>query len=696
MKHFIFLKIILLLSLFWFPLNFSWAETKKQPVTVNGDMVEFISEGSEVVAEGHVEIVQEGSTLTCDKVKVYMDEKIAIAEGHVKLVKSDQEELQGAMIVYDFSEQTGTIIEPVIRMAPYYGKAQVMEKISDSEFLMSGAEISTCDLPHPHYKLGCREVEMKPGRVMKAKGIKFSLMDDMTLMYLPVYSQRLQDHKPRFMITPGYRKNYGAEFFAAYRYYLNENAQGVLHLDEYQKKGLAEGIDLNYNTKFMGVGNLKYYRIDEKDTRPEIPDEDKRDKQRSRVELRHRWDISPADQVVVEFFKQSDPIFRKDYFYREYEKETSPASFFLYSHAFPNATLSVMEQPRVNKFDTVLQKLPEIKLETINQKIAQTPWYFKNITTAAQLSSATANVAATQDVSRVDMVNQISYLFQWKGIALSPYVGYEDTFYSRGLDAKTEYMRGMFYTGLDMSTKFFKTFDVTTNVAHLDINKIRHIVTPSIQYRYQADPTVSAGRLLALDSIDTLDRSDKVTLSLENKLQTKRGDNVVDLADLLISTDYNVQSSDTQGKSFQNVKYKMAIKPYSWWELDSEAEYDTVGKHFNELTADAWAHWNKDFSTGLGYRAGKGMSNQITLGIGYQMNPFWRLDIYERFELKSGETTEHEYRLTRDMHCWLMEFIVNQREGNGITFMVAFTLKAFPDFGINGEASFNSPRQQGE
>lgn len=696
MKRIIFLKIFFLLSLIFYPLNYSWAETKKQPVIVNGDTVEFKSEGSVVLAEGNVEIVQEGSKLTCDKVKVYMDEKIAIAEGHVKFAKSAQEELRGEMIVYDFTEQTGTIIEPVIRMAPYYGKAQVMEKLSDSEFLMSGAEISTCDLPHPHYKLSCREVEMKPGRVMKAKGVKFSLMENMPLMYLPSYSQRLTDRKPRFMITPGYRKNYGVELYAAYRYYLNENAQGVIHLDEYQKKGLAEGIDLNYNTKFMGVGNLKYYRIDEKDTRSQIPDNEKADKQRSRVELRHRWDISPADQVVVEFFKQSDANFRKDYFYREYEKETNPASFFLYSHAFPNATLSVMEQPRVNKFDTVLQKLPEIKLETINQRIAQTPWHFKNTTTASQLSSATANVTATQDVSRVDTVNQISYLFQWKGIAFSPYVGHQDTFYSRGVDAKKEYLRNMFYTGLDMSTKFFKTFDVTTNVARLDINKLRHIVTPSIQYRYQADPSVSAGRLLALDSVDALDRSNKVILSLENKLQTKRGENVVDLADLLISTDYNVQSNDTQGKSFQNVKYKMAIKPYSWWELDSEAEYDTIGKHFNELTADIWAHWNKDLSTSLGYRAGKGMSNQITMGIGYQMNPFWRVDVYERFELKSGETTEHEYRFTRDMHCWQMEFIVNQREGNGITFMVAFTLKAFPDFGINGEASFSPPRTSSE
>ena len=159
-----------------------WAAVARQPITVNGDTVEYKTEGGEMVAQGNVEIIQLDSKLTCDKVRVFMDAKIAIAEGHVKFLKTDGQELHGDMIVYDFDEQTGTIVRPQIKMVPYYGKAQVMEKISDSEFLMNGSEISTCDLPHPHYKLTCDEVHMYPGRLMTAKGVKFLITGAETML----------------------------------------------------------------------------------------------------------------------------------------------------------------------------------------------------------------------------------------------------------------------------------------------------------------------------------------------------------------------------------------------------------------------------------------------------------------------------------------------------------------------------------
>jgi len=77
----------------------------------------------------------------------------------------------------------------------------------------------------------------------------------------------------------------------------------------------------------------------------------------------------------------------------------------------------------------------------------------------------------------------------------------------------------------------------------------------------------------------------------------------------------------------------------------------------------------------------------------WKLNPFWSMGLYERFECKTGDLVEQEYRLTRDMHCWLMQFIVNNRNSEGITFMLGFTLKAFPDVGIEGQKTFRPPRE---
>lgn len=686
------IRVSIILLIFFVSAQTVWGAAGKQPITVNGDTVEFKSEGREIVAEGNVEIVYQESRITCDKVRVFIDEKIAVADGHVKFTKETGEQLVGETMVYDFGEQTGTLINSSVAMAPYYGKTELMEKISDTEFLMSNAELSTCDLPHPHYKLRVKEAKMVPGKSLSAKGMGVTLLD-IPIMYVPSYTQELTDKRPRLMITPGRSKKLGTFLLGSWRYYLNENARGLLHFDWYQNKGWAQGVDLNYNTKVLGYGNVKYYRIDEKDTRAEIPEALRETDERSRLELRHRWSITERDHVVLDFFRSSDIDFRKDYFFREYEKETNPKSFFLYSHVYPNATLSFLGQPRINHFESVVQKVPEIKLETVNQKIAQSQFYYKNTTSFAHLMNTAANSGITDEVSRTDTSNQLSYLFRFFNVDFSPFAGHRDTYYSRGIGTDKDIMRTMFFSGMDISTKFFRLYEVKTDFMNLNIDKLRHVVTPSVQYSYQHEPSVNKSRLAQLDEVDALEKHNMVTLALENKLQTKRGGQSVDILRLILSSDYNIGHTSTLDSGFQNIEYDFEFKPYNWWELDSDAEYDTRKNFFKTVNFDYWMNVGKSKTT-VGYRFKHEENSQMTVGFTCPLNPFWKLGVYERFEFKTGDLVEHEYRLERDMHCWIMELIVNQREAEGITFLLAFKLKAFPDIGIDAQKTFTPPRAE--
>lgn len=495
------------------------------------------------------------------------------------------------------------------------------------------------------------------------------------------------------MITPGHRKNYGMELFGSWRYYLNPNARGVLHFDWYQEKGWAEGIDLNYNTKLFGEGNVKYYRIDERDTNKDIPEDRRRTQERSRIEVRHRWQITDVDQAILEYFRASDVNFRKDYFYREYERETQPASFFLYSHVFPGATLSFFGQPRVNAFETVLQKIPELKLETINQKIGNTNLYYKNTTSSAFLSDTTANTTQDSETMRVDTVNQVTYLFRGLGLDFSPYVGHQDTYYSRGVEGKKSLMRSMFFSGIDVSTKLYRVYDVNIDFLKLNIQKFRHVITPTVQYRYQHDPSVSASKIQQMDSLDGLDHLNQATVGLENKLQIKRNGLDVDFLRFLLSADYNFERNSTLGKGLRTLEYDLEFRPYDWCEFDSDAAYDVKDGHFNTLNAEFWNNTGR-LRTHFGYRLAHGESNQLTAGLEYPINPFWSVSVYERFEFRTGDLVEQEYRLTRDLHCWLMELIINQRETEGVSILLAFKIKAFPDIGFNAEKTFSPPRSE--
>lgn len=689
------LRAVFIPSLFIIFTQISYAAVAdKQPITVNGDTVEFKTEGKEMVAQGNVEVTHQDTKLICDKVRVFIDQKIAIAEGHVKMIKPGTQELSGDMIIYDFSDQTGTIINPSVRMPPYYGKAQSMERISENEFLMTDGDISTCDLPHPHWLLSCHEVKMKqPERLLTAKGVKVSILD-VPLMYLPEFSQRLTDTRPRFMITPGHKSDLGQYLLGAWRYYLNQSAKGVVHFDWYQNRGWAEGVDLNYVTKSFGNGNAKYYRIDETNNsknNPVPPDERERN-ERSKIELRHRWDTA-TDHLVLEYFRESDVNFRKDYFFREYERVTNPDSFLLLSHVYPNATLSFQGHPRVNKFDSVVERIPELKLETVNQRIGLTPFYYKNTTSMSHLVNAPANAPATPDVSRIDTANQLSYIFRLSGLDFGPFIGERETFYSKGINTKDNLVRDIFFGGMNVSTKLFKIYNVQSNFMNLNVNQLRHIITPSVQYTYQKEPNILSSRLIQFDDIDALDKQNTVTLSLENRLQTKRRDVDVDLITLILSTNYNIEKNITTGTGFQTALYHLELRPYEAWALESEAEYDTVGNFFRSLTADLWSTMGKANTT-LGYRYKKGESSQVTFGFNCPLNPFWKVGVYERFEFKTGSLMEQEYTLDRDLHCWTVQFIIDQSKGEGISFLVAFKLKAFPNLGINAQKTFSPPRTQ--
>ncbi|MFH1339221.1 MAG: putative LPS assembly protein LptD, partial [Candidatus Omnitrophota bacterium] len=115
-------------------------------------------------------------------------------------------------------------------------------------------------------------------------------------------------------------------------------------------------------------------------------------------------------------------------------------------------------------------------------------------------------------------------------VDVSPYLGLRETGYSRDKDGSPIAPRTTFYTGADMSTRFFRVFNVVSDFLGMNINRLRHVITPRVQYSYVHEPTVSPSKLQTFDDIDSINGDNRFTLELENKLQTKREENPVDLA----------------------------------------------------------------------------------------------------------------------------------------------------------------------
>ena len=303
---------------------------------------------------------------------------------------------------------------------------------------------------------------------------------------------------------------------------------------------------------------------------------------------------------------------------------------------------------------------------------------------------------------RFDSNNDVSHPFKIGFIAFNPHLGGEETYYSRTADInESNIIRGMFRGSLDMSTKFYRLWnDYHTNFAGLNINGLRHVITPTITYLYQAKPTFPASRLDQFDpAIDDLYRIQQFELGLENKLQTKRNGQVVDLLRLLITTDYGLKGT-TGHRGFGPYDSVLDYNAASWLTLHNDNEYDFHAGHWNSENVDAEIHAG-NWSFSLGNRYTRTESDQLTTQLDYTINPKWKFTIYNSFPLTNaidGNVTsarENEFIITRDLHEWEMDFTIDRQEGQGSTFYVLFRLKAFPDMKLNLiRSSFSASRPE--
>ena len=171
-KYYIYLITFIFCSVFSYPCLYAQEKGSKslisQPIIVNGDIVEYSTEAQEVTASGNVEIIYEGTKLTCKKLTENTNTKQGVAEGNARL-EDERGIIEGEKITYDFQNKTGTIIDAGFRANPYFGKARKIERLDESEFIARYGYFTTCSFDRPHYRIGSKQMGILPGDQIQTK-----------------------------------------------------------------------------------------------------------------------------------------------------------------------------------------------------------------------------------------------------------------------------------------------------------------------------------------------------------------------------------------------------------------------------------------------------------------------------------------------------------------------------------------------
>ncbi len=628
------------------------------------------------IARGNVDIRNQDMRLTADKVTFWIEKDEMLAEGNV-IFHKQREEIKGESIKYNFREKKGELVNADTYYAPWFAEGKKIERIGENEVKIYGGDITTCDREKPHYRFTAKRIDFYLDSKKLVAHHCFFLVGKVPVFYIPYYRRKFDDKRSRLTIVPGKSSDWGAYVLGGYNFDLTKVIYGTAHLDWRDKKGWAEGIDLKYHPANRS-GFWKTYYINEKDK------DTGEKKDRWRAEVIHREQIKKNIVGTLEFHRMSDIDFRKDYFYDDYVKDIQPETYISLTGTYPNWMWNFLAKKRVNDFYTETERLPEVQFNFQKQQIGETPFYYKGHLYASYLDKKIAGADSAGDTVRVDTYDQISYpvkLYHW--LSLDPYLGVRETWYSKDIDGDAVW-RGIFYSGVEASTKFYRIYEVESEA--LEIDRLRHVIIPRVRYEYRKKPSVTPDELIEFDSIDTLDNFNFVHLEIDSRLQTKRMIDGrimnVDLATLRLESGFHVKKPSDE-KRWANVRAKLELRPKDWLGFNLDSYIDPYNTSLEMVNTDFSLYGKDDIWTfTLGNRYNEDENNELYSGLKWQITPKWAFDVYGRYDFDDSEFAEQRYRIDRDLHCWMSSFsYVKKRDETELWLML--WIKAFPEMPLS-------------
>jgi LPS-assembly protein len=250
-----------------------------------------------------------------------------------------------------------------------------------------------------------------------------------------------------------------------------------------------------------------------------------------------------------------------------------------------------------------------------------------------------------------------------------------------------------------------------------DIEGVRHIIQPQINYAYVPTPDQLPSELPQFDSelqsffplpidypefnsIDAIDAQNVVRLGLRNKLDTHRATGLDQVVGWDVFIDWRLQPEDNQGR-FSNLYSDLILRPRSWLNLQSQFQLDVETGQFeqalNGITLSPGNRWSVGLSQWYlreGYWGGTSVdepgNNTFLTRFYYRFSENWGFRMSHRFEETSGRLEEQYYTVYRDLRSFTtaVTFRVRSPEGESSDYAIALTLslKAAPKYGVGEDA----------
>ncbi len=666
-----------------------------------------------------VELTSGDVRLTAHRIWLERDTGEVRAEGEVRLYRGGELWTADALS-YNF--QTRTVRSGPFRagLKPlWFGGASLSTDLTNQVHTATEAFVTPDDFQTPGYRVRARQLTVVPGRYVEARGATL-LLGRVPVFYLPRYRYSFDRPPAGWEVKPGYRSVYGPYLLSAYHWSPLTNLQTSVRLDLRQRRGVGTGLDLQSALGTLGTNDLTTYFTYDFEAGTNSPGQDL-DPHRWRVRYSHRARLGTNLTFRGRLHAQSDEFVTRDFFERQHRENLQPQSFANLNQRWDNFTLDVLAQGQLYDFYETVERLPDIRFTGTRQQLGVSPVYYESDSSAAWLRRRFAYDARPHYAAmRADTFHQLLLprtLGGWLNV--TPRVGGRFTWYGEqeGRDTALEATdRWVFNTGAELSAKASRLWRGAESRL-LDVQGLRHIVEPSVNYVFVPDPSVEPPRLPQFDdelnsfrllpvdfpdyvAIDSINAQNAIRFGLRQRLQTRRDGVLENLLHWNLLLDWRLDPRPDQ-RTYGDLYSELEFRPRSWLLFSSQIRHD-----FNESTLRLAYHTlsiepNDRWSWQLAHRyfagwPGEGpdsANNLFIHSLRFKLNENWSLRAVHYFEARDGNLDEQFYVLQRDFRSWTGALVFRLRnprwgtEDYSIGAMIS--LKTSPRYSLNSDRDYH-------
>ncbi|MEM7672764.1 MAG: LPS assembly protein LptD, partial [Verrucomicrobiota bacterium] len=591
-------------------------------IEISGDPITY-EDNFSVAVGADVEILDDDLFLKADKVRYDRRTQIAYASGNVQLTHKKLR-LLAETLEYNFKDRTFTASSFRAGLPPI---------IIEGDNLEGAPGLIRVDRGDFHYgepgpftpRISASGVEIVSDDSFKARRARLGV-GTIPLLSVPRYSNTFRGQRPEIDGKLGYRSSLGAY---AQSEILLPIEQGLLvgaNLDVYTSRGILIGPATRYDRTWghahheghlstgwiKDQGDVELSQIYPGDF-PEVTGDD----DRGFILWNHRSDFSEDIELVssMNYLDDSDVLrdFRRDLF-RNTQDPDSYASLAWTTDPF---YLSLTARPRINNFQSVVERLPELRVDLPWIPFFETDTYQSGHFSAARLrwdpeviGGAPSTLAplippgnnTLWEQSRLDLAYGLQHPIKFEnGTTVTPLASVRAlTYETQRFDGINESSqeRVLGEIGADLKTTFTGTWDLQNEF--WNIKGFRHLFRPVAGYRYRSGDRLSDADIYPIDRLfgsvhiptldlldsratDTLDEMHLVRLGVENTLLTRTSNQGVrSLATFNTYYDFYLDSGDFDQED--TLFTELSLTPANWLEMDLFTRWEPETQQMGALS----------------------------------------------------------------------------------------------------------------